>query len=74
MRCRVVVDLAELGSGHTRDLWLDVQPPEAEEAPASRVPGAKSRKKEEKESKHAERLHKRGKQCRLHLLVRSPPL
>ena len=66
------MDLAELGSGRTRDLWLDVQPPEAEEAPASRVPGAKSRKKEEKESKHAERLHKKGKQCRMHLLVRIP--
>ncbi|KAK9838568.1 hypothetical protein WJX81_007714 [Elliptochloris bilobata] len=68
----VEVPIAELGSGRTRDLWLDVQPPEAEETSASRVPGAsaaRSRRKEAKESKHAERLHKNGRQCRVHLLV-----
>jgi len=66
------VAIAELGSGHTRDLWLDVQPPEADEVSAEHVRGGEAKKqrhKEEKESKHAEKLHKNGKQCRLHLQV-----
>jgi hypothetical protein len=70
----VEVAVADLGSGHTRDLWLDVQPPEAEEVSAEHVRGGEAKKrrhKEEKESKHAEKLHKNGKQCRLHLQV--PP-
>lgn len=68
--------ISELRSGHTRDVWLDVQPPYADELTASE---AKSRRKkdkaEKKESKHAERLHKKGKQCRLHLQARNqqPP-
>ena len=68
--------ISELRSGHMRDVWLDVQPPDADELTASQ---AKSRRKkdkaEKKESKHAERLHKKGKQCRLHLQARNqqPP-
>lgn len=69
----VGVAIAELGSGHTRDLWLDVQPPEADEVSAEHVRGGEAKKqrhKEEKGSKHAEKLHgKDGKQCRLHLQV-----
>ena len=67
---RVEVPISELGSGQTQDLWLDVQPPDEDEPSASE---AKSRRKmakaSKKESKHVERLHKNGKQCRLHLQV-----